>query len=66
MVGLSHEQRGMLIDKPPDAANLALAGMVFGQFLSDRPFSLAAAILGIGTWAAFLAGAFVLGRGEHK
>ena len=51
----------MLIDKLPDAANLALGGLVFGQFLGDRPFSLGVAVLGIVTWAAFLGGAFVLG-----
>jgi hypothetical protein len=51
----------MLIDKLPDAANLALGGLVFGQFLGDRPFSVAVAVLGIVTWAALLGGAFVLG-----
>ncbi len=61
MVGLTREQRRMLIDKLPDAANLALAGLVFGQFLGDRPFSAAIAVVGIVTWAAFLGGAFVLG-----
>ena len=33
MVGLTTEQRRMLIDKIPDAANLALGALVFGQFL---------------------------------
>ena len=33
MVGLTGEQRTMLIDKLPDAANLALGALVFGQFL---------------------------------
>jgi hypothetical protein len=61
MVGLAKEQRRMLIDKLPDAANIALGGLVFGQFLGDRPFSVGVAVLGIVTWAAFLGGAFVLG-----
>ncbi len=52
----------MLIDKLPDAANLALGGLVFGQFLGDRTFSIAIAILGVVTWSAFIGGAFVLGR----
>jgi len=38
IVGLTTGQRRMLMDKLPDAANLALGGMVFGQFLGDRPF----------------------------
>lgn len=61
MVGLTREQRRMLIDKLPDAANLALGALVFGQFLGDRPFSAAVAVLGVVTWAAFLGGAFILG-----
>ena len=32
MVGLTTEQRRMLMDKLPDAANLALGALVFGQF----------------------------------
>ena len=63
MVGLTTEQRRMLMDKLPDAANLALGALVFGQFLGDRPFSVGVAVLGMATWAAFLGGAFVLGGG---
>ena len=62
MVGLTGEQRRMFIDKLPDAANLALGALVFGQFLNDRPFSVALAILGATTWAALLGTAFALGR----
>ena len=66
MVGLSTEQRRMLIDKLPDAANLALGALVFGQFLGERPFSLGTGFLGVGTWALLLAYAFVLGREKRK
>jgi len=62
MVELTSEQRQMLIDKLPDAANLALGALVFGQFLGDRPFSLGVATLGTGAWAVLLGAAFVLGR----
>ena len=65
MVGLTTEQRGMLIDKLPDAATLALGALVFGQFLGDRPFSIAVAALGIATWAVLLGYAFILGRGKR-
>ena len=64
MVGLTEEQRRMLIDKLPDAANLALGARVFGQFLGGRPFSSAVAVLGIVTWAVLLACAFVIGGGQ--
>jgi hypothetical protein len=51
----------MLIDKLPDAANLALGALVFGQFVGDGPFSFPVAALGTVTWAVLLACAFVLG-----
>jgi hypothetical protein len=57
----TREQRRMLIDKLPDAANLSLGALVFGQFLGERPFSIPLAILGLVTWAAFFGGAFVIG-----
>jgi hypothetical protein len=62
MVELTSEQRKMLIDKLPDAANLALGALVFGQFLGDRPFSPGVALLGTVAWVLLLGSAFVLGR----
>jgi len=52
----------MLMDKLPDAANLALGGMVFGQFLGDRPFSPSLAAIGVAAWLALLGWAFRLGK----
>ena len=46
MLWLDDRQREMLADKLPDAANLALGALFFGQFLSDRPFSRALALSG--------------------
>ena len=51
----------MLIDKLPDAANLALGALVFGQLLSERPFSAGIAVLGLVMWLALLGAAFRLG-----
>lgn len=62
MVGLTSEQRQMLMDKLPDAANLALGALVFGQFLGDRPFSLLLGVTGAVGWVVLLAWAFWLGR----
>ena len=36
----------MVLDKLPDAANLALGAMVFGPFVSGAPFSLPTAAIG--------------------
>jgi hypothetical protein len=48
-----------------DAANVAAGALIFGQALSDRPFSSTLAALGIFTWLALLTFATVLaGRRE--
>jgi hypothetical protein len=62
MVGLSREQRRTLADKLPDMANVAVGGMVFGQFLSDRPFSPLLALSGLVLWALVIATVVFLGR----
>jgi hypothetical protein len=40
-------------DKLFDAGNVAAGGMVFGQFLADRPFSIALAVTGLAIWLTF-------------
>jgi hypothetical protein len=52
----------MLMDKLPDAANLALGALVFGQFLGNRPFSPLVAAVGMVAWLALLAWALLLGQ----
>jgi hypothetical protein len=66
MLRLNEEQRRALIDKVPDLANLAAGGLVFGQFLSDGPFSMSIAVLGILLWTFFIACALALARGERS
>jgi len=55
MLRLKSTQRRVLADKLPDAANVVLAGFVVGQALSERPFSLALALIGMSVWARFIA-----------
>jgi len=50
----------MLVDKLPDAANLAAGALFFGQFLGDRQFSLTLAFSGLGALVAIMAWAIVL------
>ena len=50
----------VLIEKVPDVANLTLASTFLGQFLSDRPFSVALALTGVGVWTALAVLAFVV------
>jgi hypothetical protein len=40
MLRFNPRQRELFVDKIPDVANVAAASMFFGQFLSDRPFSV--------------------------
>ena len=52
----------MLADKLPDAANLAIGALFFGQFLSDRPFSTTLAVCGSGAWLVLIIWAILLAR----
>jgi hypothetical protein len=54
----------MLADKLPDAANLSAGALFFGQFLSDRPFSLMLALFVIVSWFALFSWALVLAGEE--
>jgi len=50
MLRLNRRQREVLIEKMPDVANLVAASTFLGQLLTDRPFSVRLAIVGIATW----------------
>ncbi len=62
MLELNREQRRVLVDKLPDAANVAAGALVFGQLLSDHPFSLGLAALGVALWALLFACSVALAR----
>ena len=44
------KQRALVADKVFDAGNVAAGGMLFGQFLAQRPFSIVLAIAGLVFW----------------
>jgi hypothetical protein len=54
MLRLTTRRREVLLEKGPDMANLAMGGLVFGQFLSPEPFSLPVALGGLGVWIAVM------------
>ena len=66
MVGLSNEQRRMLLDKLPDAANVVLGALGLGQLLSERPFSLSLSAVGIAGCLALFGLALWLAREESR
>jgi hypothetical protein len=67
MTGLvsKDKQRELLADKLPDGGNLAVGALFFGQFLSDRPFSIVMALCGIGAWVAVVVEAAILATGRE-
>jgi hypothetical protein len=64
MVEFTNEQRQMLIDKLPDAANVAAGALLFGQFLSERPYSIPLAGAGLAIWLTLVGLSFLLGGKE--
>jgi hypothetical protein len=64
MVKWSERQRELLIEKLADAANLAVAGLLFVQFVSDQTFSFSAAVAGIVVWAGLLGWSLFLSKGR--
>ena len=63
MLRLKPRQRVVPIEKVPDAANLAAGSMFFGQFLTDRPFSVILGLIGITAWIAFWVFTLLLAEG---
>ena len=44
----------MVAEKLLDVANIAAGALIFGQFVTDRPFSVSAAAIGVVIWAGLL------------
>ena len=66
MLRLTARQREALIEKAPDAGNLAAGLMLLGQFLVERPFSVTLAVLGATTWVVFWGVMLMLALGERR
>ena len=65
MLDLDPRQRSLLADKLFDAGTVAAGGMVFGQFVADRPFSVVLGITGLTIWLALLITSVVLERRQR-
>ena len=65
MLPFKNAQLRLLADKLSDVANLAAGTLIFGQFLSEQPFSLPLALFGVGVWVTItLCAAAMAGRSE--
>lgn len=66
MLVLEPPQRAMFADKLPDAANLALGALVFGQFLGEGAFSSLVALLGLRLWVFLIGCAAIVAGGPES
>ena len=64
MLRWNPRQRELFVDKMPDVANVAAASMFFGQFLSDRPFSVWLGVAGLFAWLLCWVLAYLAAGGE--
>jgi len=62
MLDFDRRQRALLADKLFDAGNVAAGGMLFGQFVANRPFSVVLATIGFAIWLTALIVSVVLER----
>ncbi len=54
MLVLKYGQRTHIATTVRELANIAAGAMVFGRFVSDRPFSAWWALAGVALWACFV------------
>lgn len=66
MIRLTTARRRVLIAHLPELANVAAGSLLFGQFLSERPYSLALALGGVVVWLLLIVAVFALVEGERK
>jgi len=66
MLRLRPRQRTVLLEKLPDVANLGVGALLFGQFVSNQPFSLRLALSGGVIWMAFMAITLSIAREDEQ
>lgn len=66
MLRLRSQHRRVLIETVPKLANFAIAPLIFGQFLSERPLSVATAIGAVAVWAALIGVTLFFAAGEGQ
>ena len=62
MLDLTPEQRQLLSDKLPDAANVALGALVFGPLLGSGSFSIVRIAAGSVIWVLVFGFCLLIGR----
>jgi hypothetical protein len=65
MLRLTKARRAVLVQAFPAAAHVAAGGLIFSQFVRDRPFSISLALVGFAAWFALIGLALVIETGEE-
>jgi len=65
MLDLTPEQRQLLFDKLPDAANVLLGALVVGPFLGDGSISIVRVVAGLALWLFAFGFCLFIGRGKR-
>jgi len=60
MLVLKRRQQTLLANTLRELANIAAGAMIFGSFVTDRPFSTWWALGGVALWVVFVGGAVAL------
>lgn len=66
MLVFGKARRALLAKQLSDVANLAMAALVFGQFISGRPLSTVALLWGGGLWFGLVASALAITEKENR
>ena len=51
-------RRQLLAEKLMDVANIAVAALIFGQFVAGQPFQMGVAMLGVSLWLLIYGAAY--------
>ena len=62
MLRLKSRQRTVLLEKLPDVANLGIGALLFGQFVSNQPFSPLLALSGFALWIVLMSITLLIAR----
>jgi hypothetical protein len=54
MIRLKAAYRSILIAHVPELASVAAGSLLFGQFLTDQPYSLVLAVVGVAMWCVLI------------
>lgn len=64
MIRFGPGQRRVFAEHVPELANFAAGSFIFGQVLTDRPYSIVVAVIGVAAWLALTGVALFFAKGD--